>query len=226
MMGIDVDGRWWGMMPVSGSFSAASLDPVAFAEKLLALLDTGRKTATYKFATLTALVDVCVERAAAPDDTIDVPAREVGDRVFELLWRQAVPYTSGGDGDGYLRHSVLSPDRQPDLVVKIERFRARHRIPGGIAPSRARATAPAEFDGLVDDVVTTVIRMPLPKLQRVNLGGRVVEDRFLYDLGWPDEVPAAVVHRAGFDDTLHLRPGVASMLARLGALLRLVIEAR
>jgi len=68
--------------------------------------------------------------------------------------------------------------------------------------------------------------MPLPKLQRFRVAGRVVEDRFLYDYGWADEEAERVVRRAAFDDRVHLQPGVAAMLARLGALVRPVIEAR
>jgi 5-methylcytosine-specific restriction endonuclease McrA len=206
--------------------TAPPLDSLAFAEKLLSLLDTGRKTATYKFATLMALVDLCVERAADENATIEMSAREVGRRAFEIYWRQAVPYTADESGQRFLSHSVLSRDRQPDLVVKIERFRQRHHLPGGVTPARAASLVPDEFGALLDEVVITIIRMPLPKLQRFNVGGKTVEDRFLYEYGWPDEVPAGIVRRASFDDTLRLQPGVAAMLARLGGLLRPVIEAR
>lgn len=46
------------------------------AEKLLALLDSGRFTATYKFATLTALIDICVEsvgETGAPPEAVPAP---------------------------------------------------------------------------------------------------------------------------------------------------------
>ncbi len=92
---------------------------------------------------LTSLVDLAVARAAGPDDAVMVPARKVGRRVFELLWRHAVPYSGAAGGEGYLRHSTLDPQRQPDLVVKVERFRRAHRLPAGVTPGRARALAPA-----------------------------------------------------------------------------------
>src|SRR6266513_2995788 len=120
----------------------SSPDPVAFAEKLLSLLDTGRKTATYKFATLMALIDLCVEQSADEWAEVELSAREVGRRVFDLYWRQAVPYTSDESGPRFLRQSVLSRDRQPDLVLKIERFRQRHRLSSGTTPARAAATLP------------------------------------------------------------------------------------
>src|SRR5690242_306963 len=99
----------------------SSLDPVAFAERLLSLLDTGRKTATYKFATLMALLDLCVEQAVEEHVEIQLSARGVGRRVFDMYWRQAVPYASDESGPRFLRQSVLSRDRLPDLVVKMER---------------------------------------------------------------------------------------------------------
>ena len=85
-------------------------DPLLFAEKLLALLDSGRFSATYKFATLTALIDVCVEsvdRTGTPARA--VAARQVGRRVLELFWRHAVPYTADTE-KRYLRHSTQSGD--------------------------------------------------------------------------------------------------------------------
>ena len=45
--------------------------PLALAERILELLDQGRFTATYKYAVLLALLDLCLENAArdgaAPD---------------------------------------------------------------------------------------------------------------------------------------------------------------
>jgi len=45
---------------------------IGFAEKVLELLEDGRFTATYKYAVLLALMDVCLERtqaSGAPPDT-------------------------------------------------------------------------------------------------------------------------------------------------------------
>jgi hypothetical protein len=38
--------------------------PIALAEKVLALLEEGRFTATYKYAVLLALVDLCLENTS------------------------------------------------------------------------------------------------------------------------------------------------------------------
>jgi hypothetical protein len=38
------------------------LDTVAFAERLLAVLDEGRRTSTYKLAVLLGLIELCFEK--------------------------------------------------------------------------------------------------------------------------------------------------------------------
>lgn len=157
-------------------------DALVFAEKLLALLDTGRYVATYKFAVLVALIDECVssvDEHGQPPHEVD--AFRIGRRVLELYWPQAVPYRSSADA----------------APVLLERR-----------------------------VATTVIRMPLPKLQRVSTGAGSHEDRFLYDFSWTDQVPESRIRAADFDPTLRLRPGVGAWLVRLAGVLRPIIQQR
>jgi 5-methylcytosine-specific restriction endonuclease McrA len=194
---------------------------LAFAEKLLGLLDSGRYTATYKFATLIALIDVCVEEVdAAGDPPERISAARVGRRVLELMWRHALPYDSKDGEDRYLSHSTQAND----LVAKITRFRRDHDLGPGAGVVLASRLYPVAFEALQDEVVTTVIRMPLPRLQRFGTGSQ--EDRFLYDFRWPDEVSASRVRSADFDDGLYLRPGVGEWLVRLAGLLRPIIQGR
>jgi len=66
---------------------------LAFAEKLLTLLDEGRFTATYKYAVMLALMDLCLERSTrdgfAPSS---VTTRQLAEKVLELYWPHSVPY--------------------------------------------------------------------------------------------------------------------------------------
>ena len=209
---------------MAGSQPAQSgTDALLFAEKLLALLDSGRFTATYKFATLTALIDVCVE-SVGPDGRPPerVSAQRVGRRVLELFWPHAVPYTAGPDGYRYLRHSTQSGD----LVAKIAAFREAHTLGAGMTVEQARERFPEALAGLEDQVAVTVIRMPLPKLQRFSTSAGAREVRFLYDYGWPDEVPEGRVRSPGFDDTLYLQLGAGEWLVRLAGVLRPIIQQR
>ena len=66
---------------------------IGFAEKVLELLDEGRYTATYKYAVLLGLIDVCLEQtqsSGAPPEM--VTTRQLADKIVELYWPQTVPF--------------------------------------------------------------------------------------------------------------------------------------
>ena len=57
---------------------------IGFAEQVLELLDEGRYTATYKYAVLLALLDVCLEHtqsSGAPPEM--VATRQLADKIVE-----------------------------------------------------------------------------------------------------------------------------------------------
>jgi len=199
-------------------------DAIVFAEKLLALLDAGRYTATYKFAVLIALIDECVSSVddqGRPPDELD--AFRIARRVLELYWPQAVPYRSSADAEPvHLRHSTQAND----LVQVIAAYRHQHGLVAGTSLAQAERRDPTSLAALERRVATTVIRMPLPKLQRLSTGAGFHEDRFLYDYGWPDEVADSRIRAVDFDPTLRLRPGVGAWLVRLAGVLRPIIQQR
>ena len=198
-------------------------DALRFAERLLALLDATRYVATYKLATLLALIDVAAERAGA-DGTAPatLAAKDVGRRVIELYWPQTVPY-------GAVAHTeprVLSQAPQNDIPTKLAAWRAAHRLPPGASVEDARAADPGSWQQLEADLVAVVIGMPLAKLQRFGEGRRSSEDRFIYDFSWREEVGRQAVSKPGFDDCLRLRPGVGGWLIRLAPLIRPLVQAK
>ncbi len=199
-------------------------DAIVFAEKLLALLDTGRYTATYKFAVLVALIDECVSSVddhGRPPEVLD--AFRIGRRVLELYWPQAVPYRSSADAAPvHLRHSTQSND----LVQIITNYRHEHGLVAGVTIEQAQRQSPDLLAKLERRVATTVIRMPLPKLQRTSTAAGSREDRFLYDFAWDDEVAESRVRAVDFDAALRLRPGVGAWLVRLAGVLRPIIQQR
>lgn len=199
-------------------------DALRFAERLLALLDATRYSATYKFATLLALVDVTAERTGlnglAPDV---IPAREVARRVIELYWPQTTPYGTPTDGG---EPRVLSQAPQNDIPSKLTAWRVARGLIDVASLDDARA---ADLDGwatLEADLIAIVIGMPLAKLQRFGDGRRSVEDRFIYDFSWPDEVSCGAVARPGFDDSIRFQPDVAGWLVRLAPLIRPLVQAK
>lgn len=90
----------------------------------------------------------------------------------------------------------------------------------------AQAVDPAGWATLEPDLVAIVIGMPLAKLQRFGDSRRSVEDRFIYDFSWREEVGRSTVAIADFGDCLRLRPGVAGWLVRLAPLIRPLVQAK
>jgi 5-methylcytosine-specific restriction endonuclease McrA len=189
---------------------------VSFAERVLALLDQGAFVATYKYAVLLALMDLCLEKTqrdgGAPDS---VTTRQLAEKVVELYWPQTAEFAGTT-----LRQNAGAQAR---IVSDICRFRAESDDPSG-SLHRARLAGATTFDRLVKKVEWTLILMPLPRLQVV---GREV-DRLLYDIGWGLDVEknkrAVTDYQAGrpgaFDNNIRLLPGVGDHLVALNALLR------
>jgi hypothetical protein len=198
-------------------------DALRFAERLLALLEATRYSATYKLATLLALIDVVAERAGADGSVPErISGKEVGRRVIELYWPQTVPYGAATDG----QPRVLRQAPQNDIPAKLAAWRAAHRLGAGVSLDDARAADPAGWAALEADLIAIVICMPLAKLQRFGEQRRSVEDRFIYDFSWRDEVGRSTVAKPGFDDSLRLRDGVGDWLVRLAPLVRPLVHAK
>jgi hypothetical protein len=193
-------------------------DAIALAERVLAILDEGGFSATYKFALFTAMLDLCIEKTTVhgtPPETLTT--RQLADKVIDLYWNHVTPYGSLGtlrQGGGH--------GEQATIVLRIERARAQWADGQTDTSFRARQTHWLEFKELLDFVEWKLIEMPIPRLQVL---GRQ-EDRFLYEYNWPRDIRRSTVTRhqrgagSGFDNRLLLRPGVAEQLLRLNGLLR------
>ena len=66
---------------------------IGFAEKLVEILEEGRFTATYKFAVLIALMDLCFEAneasGIAPES---LTTRQLAEKIIEIYWAHSVAY--------------------------------------------------------------------------------------------------------------------------------------
>ena len=194
-----------------------------FAERLLALLESTKRSATYKFATVLAILDVATAHTdewGLPPDTIS--AKEVGRRVVELYWPQTRPFAVGAMN----QPPVLSQSPQNDLPTKLAAWRVAHNLEPAATLEDAASRDPTGWKDLERRLVAIVVGMPLAKLQRFGDGSQYVEDRFIYEFGWPDEVSCSAVWNAEFDDTIILRPGVAEWLIRLAPLIRPLVQTR
>jgi hypothetical protein len=203
------------------------LEVLDFTERILSLLDTTRYSATYKLATLVALIDLAAEQTAAEEPKEQfLSGLEIGRRVLRLYWPQTAPYASSSDALLRASDPVLTQSSTQDIPSKLAQWRQKYHLSAGASIEDAAAADPAQWDTLSKQLAATVVRMPLTRLQRFGRGSGSVEERFLFDFPWTDGVSAATVLRDGFDDRIQFRPGVSSLLVRLAPLLRPLIQLR
>ena len=196
--------------------------PIALAEKVLALLDEGRFTATYKYAVLLALIDLCLEKTSRSGEAPDtVVTRELAEKVLEIYWPHCVPYAAGSMATVLIQNAGR-PGARARIVREIKEFRERVAPTPSSQLARARAAAPEAFERLVREVEWTLIEMPLPRLQQFAHG----YDPFLYSIAWDRGVRKTPVsayqrgERSEFDNRIQLMSGVGEHLVMLNGLLR------
>lgn len=193
--------------------SAETVDPLLLGQRVVAILETGLRTATYKLATLMALIEYCIENLPVdPSNTLRVPLTELAHRVLQTYWRQVRPF----DGQE-LRQSTQPRAR---ILFATNDFRsAAGRSVGSVDIARMRA--PVAYQKAIDDITLCMAQQPLHRLQK--LPGSSGSDPFLYDDAFlHDHVSRSTLQAHG--DAIELKPGVAFGLARLAGLLKPALE--
>lgn len=190
-------------------------DPLLLGQRVVAILETGLRTATYKLATLMALIDHCIENVPArADDMLPVPVPVLAHRVLEIYWLQVRPF----EGQT-LSQMTGAPNAKIPNAARRLRAQAEvgnSRVPIDVAISRA----PDAYERAIDEVSVCLAAEPLRRLQR--FGGAAETDPFLYDDGFL-QTPTRSAKRVR-SYTVDLKPGVASGLARLAGLLKPALE--
>ena len=187
-------------------------DPLLLGQRVVAILETGPRTATYKLATLMALIEHCIENLPPqPDDRLAVPIPELAHRVLSIYWQQVRPF------DGRELRQSTQP-RAPILIAANELRAASGRA---ASVDVARLRAPSVYVKAIDDIMMCLVQQPLYRLQR--LPGTTTSDPFLYDDSFlHDQVSRPTLRAHG--DAIVLNPGVAHGLARLAGLLKPAME--
>ena len=200
-------------------------DAIGFAEKVLELLDEGRYTATYKYAVLLALIDLCLEGTQASGaPPAMVTTRQVADKIVEIYWSHTVSFASRTEAL-ILRQNARG---QAEILSAILQFRSRHAMDASVPRWEARRAAPAAYEGLVKTVEWKLIQMPLPRLQMM---GKSLAT-FIYEIHWDVNIQRRDVERSrgdgagDFDNRILLRPRVGEYLLQLNGLLRPLIHRR
>lgn len=196
---------------------------IAFAEKVLTLLELGLTSATYKYALLTAIIDLCMEQTSASGSPpTSLTTRQLAEKVVQLYWGHAIPY----EGGPVLRQGGVNEQQQAEIVRAISNFRGAHAGAKGELHFQAAIVHPQEFERLVRSVEWKLIEMPIPRLQVMGQE----EERFLYEYAWDQRIKQSGVssYQRGepglFDNRLSLQPGVAEQLIALSGVLRPVLR--
>lgn len=173
---------------------------------VLHLLKHGLRTATYKLATVAALVDFCVDhRPIAAGAEQEVPLADLARLVMNYYWRQSTPF------DGVqLRQSTQSRSRILDAVNAVRA--AADTTNEDLTLEKAAQLAPEVYRRAVDGIAMCLAQQPLPRLQRLPGAARSV--RLLYDDSFlSDTVTRSQLQR--HNNAIRLYPGVSESLADL-----------
>lgn len=192
-----------------------AVDPLALGQRVVAILETGLRTATYKLATLTALIDHCIENLPRrPGDMLRVPIPVLAQRVLELYWPQVRPF------DGHeLRQSTQARAR---ILIATNALREATGLASrGMSVEIARQRAPAAYRSAIDEITLCLAQQPLHRLQK--LPGSTTSAPFLFDDSFLHDHVSRSTLRA-HSDAIELMPGVAHGLARLAGLLKPALE--
>ncbi len=191
-------------------------DPLLLGQRVVAILEQGQRDATYKLATLMALIEHSIENLPPhADDPLTVPIPELAHRVLALYWHQVLPF----EGHDLAQRRTGTKTR---IIHATKALRDTSRVGNSrISLEIAMLRAPAAYEMAIDQIALALIKQPLPRLQK--LPGASVSDPFLYEDSFLGENASRSSVRA-HGDAIQLKPGVANGLARLAGLLRPALE--
>jgi HNH endonuclease len=191
--------------------SAVATDDLLI-ERLLRVIDEGRRTATYKLALLLGIVDAA---AMSPGEST-LPTRLIAERVLALYYPQTRPYI---DISGAAHHARQIVMKTSSVLTAIEGLRSRAEVRRCRSIDEVHTALPADYLRTLDVVEETFVRYPIPLMQVVGAG--VVP--FLYEVDWPEGTSVKILRKRA-QDQLRLLDGVADRLVVLGPMLRPLIE--
>lgn len=191
-------------------------DPLLLGQRIVAILEQGQRDATYKLATLMALIEHAIENlppdAGAP---LTVPIPQLAHRVLALYWHQVRPFEGHDLAQRRTGRKTRIVDATKTLRTAAKAGNSR------ISLETAILRVPEDYAKAIDRIAIALIKQPLPRLQK--LPGASVSDPFLFDDSFLGEnVSRSTVRAHG--DAIVLKNGVAYALARLAGLLKPALE--
>lgn len=134
-------------------------EQIDFLRSVQRILDEGSFVATYKFALLHAIADLCVLEGDDSGGALELGTRDIAERFVRLYWPQVVPFASRSDA----RTLRQNTGRQAAIVREVRE--AHEQYQGSLAAlERDRET----WEALIASARRTVEKMPLWRLQTVG----------------------------------------------------------
>jgi hypothetical protein len=187
-------------------FEAAppAADQLLFLSRVQRLLDSGRFSATYKFALFLAIAELAVERGNDSGGRLRIPLEAIAERFLALYWRQAGPYPAAKSNTVLRQNS----GKKAEVVTRIAKAHATLGLSLGEARNRP------EWRKLVRHAKRIIVKMPLLKLQTIGSARKATRaECFLY-------------LNAVSGDEIELLPGVAFCLRRFFPLLQGMVRSK
>lgn len=199
---------------------AAETPPTLLLERLLVVIDEGRRTGTHKLLTLLALMDATA--ASVGEDlhpARELSVRSVAEHVLTVAWPHVIPFAI--ERDAILLRQMNDQRRSNELVHATAAARQRADAIGARTSRQLRQADAAAHEAAVTRIERQLVRYPLALLQRTDADA----PDFLYH-SWPQErTPRAIARWQGRNEsTIVWLPGVPEALLRFSALLRPLIE--
>jgi hypothetical protein len=197
-----------------------------FAERLLEVVDSGRRTATYKLALLLAILDLCTLRSDADGRApAELTTRDLAEQVADLYWPQVAPFRREGSPEAVDLRQITN--KRSLIIDSLRTFRGEVESSGATSLWIARQLAPGAYGHVIDRIERTLAEQPLPRLQTV--GTSETEIPFIYELeaGWGinQQFPVARLRSHGpRGPVIRLLDGAGDELVRLSPLVRPLVE--
>jgi len=158
---------------------------IEFLYNLQRLLNEGSFVATYKFALLSSLADLCVEKGKDTDAELELSTREIAQKFVTIYWRQSRPFLPKGKVGATI---ILRQNTGREAgVIRL----LREQSEAGVTSLNSLQQNKRSWNRIISRIDRFVREMPLWRLQTV--GNSTLE--FLY----PNTITGA---------SIRLKPGV------------------
>lgn len=191
---------------------ATALESDLLIERLLRVIDEGRRTATYKPALLLAIIDA----VAAEPGRATISTREIAERVVGLYWPQTRAFPRDDGSAVVPRQISMKSSTVVNAVLELRTAALSAKV---IRFHQVKTMLPTAYAAAVEQVEKTFVAEPIPRLQIVGGGSHP----FLYLDAWKQDTRVSALRKAHADH-ITLLPGVADRLVTLGPMLRPLIE--